>query len=125
MTGKPIMRISAADLDNLMTTLDVTFLKLAECIVSPGWRLAMPASDAPGVHYNLQGWGRIVVGEHAPIELRPHTLVIVPPAINFNSKWSASKVRTPRRKRWQWKLRHFSRVRLDAWSPEQVNQRSC
>jgi len=83
MTGKPIMRISAADLDNLMTTLDVTFLKLAECIVSPGWRLAMPASDAPGVHYNLQGWGRIVVGEHAPIELRPHTLVIVPPGNKF------------------------------------------
>lgn len=83
MDSKPILRISAADLDNLMMTLDVNFLKLAECLVSPGWRLAMPASDTPGVHYNLRGSGRMIVGAHAPIALRPHTLVIVPAAQQF------------------------------------------
>jgi hypothetical protein len=32
----PILRISASDLDKLMTTLEVSFVTLSECLVSPG-----------------------------------------------------------------------------------------
>jgi AraC family transcriptional activator of mtrCDE len=31
------------------------------------------------MHYNLSGYGRLVVDGMSPIELRPHTLVILPP----------------------------------------------
>lgn len=78
MTGKPISRISRADLDNLMTSLEIGFVRLTECLVSPGCRLALAGSDAPGIHYNLGGAGRLLVGNDPPIELMPHTLVIVP-----------------------------------------------
>jgi AraC family transcriptional activator of mtrCDE len=83
MTGKPLLRISPSDLDSLLTALEVQFIKLSECLVSPGWRLEMPATDAPGIHYNLGGPGRLVVAGQSPIALLPHTLVIVPPRHTF------------------------------------------
>jgi len=79
MTRKPILRISPADLENLMSTLQVHFLNLAECIVSSGWRLALNGADTPGIHYNISGYGRLVFDTLPPIDLVPHTLVILPP----------------------------------------------
>ena len=78
VTGQPILRISRTDLDNLMSTLEVSFVKLAECLVSPGWRLVLSQTDAPGIHYCLSGTGRMVIGDHPPIDLVPHTLIIAP-----------------------------------------------
>ena len=78
MTHQPIVRISDADLESLMNELEVHFVKLAECLVSSGWRLALGATDAPGMHYVLAGSGRMVVSNHPPIDLVPHTLVILP-----------------------------------------------
>lgn len=77
-------RVSASDLDNLMTRLEVIFVKLAECLVSPGWQLSFLASDIPAIHYNLSGTGQLTVGDAAPILLAPHTLVIVPPKQPFH-----------------------------------------
>jgi AraC family transcriptional activator of mtrCDE len=78
VTGQPILRISRADLDNLMTTLEVSFVKLAECLVSSGWRLVLAHTDAPGIHYTLSGAGRMIIGDYPPIDLVPHTLIIAP-----------------------------------------------
>lgn len=83
MAPHPILRTSAAHLDGLMTALEVNFVKLAECLVSPGWRLKIAATDAPAIHYNLKGMGRMVVGRDRPIALAPHTLAIVPPGMPF------------------------------------------
>jgi AraC family transcriptional activator of mtrCDE len=66
-----------------MTSLEVDFVKLAECLISPGWRLTMRGSDTPGIHYNLTGSGRMIVGDQPPIDLMPHTLVIVPQGHSF------------------------------------------
>ncbi|MBI2260590.1 MAG: helix-turn-helix transcriptional regulator [Caulobacterales bacterium] len=66
-----------------MTTLEVHFLRLAECLVSEGWRLEIPGTDAPGIHYNVSGVGTLTVGEHPPIPIMPHTLVIIPPGKPF------------------------------------------
>jgi AraC-like DNA-binding protein len=74
---------SATDLDSLMSGLEVDFVKLVECLVSPGWRLLLAASDSPGIHYCLQGTGQMIIGEEPPIDLTPHTLVIVPPGRTF------------------------------------------
>lgn len=78
MSVKPFARISTSDLEILMVTLEVNFVKLTECLVSPGWRLELGGYDEPGIHYNLAGTGRMVVGNRPPIILQPHTLVIVP-----------------------------------------------
>jgi AraC-like DNA-binding protein len=76
MTRLP--RISTTDLDSLLTRLDVKFVDLAECHVSPGWRLSFAPSKKPALHYNLDGTGELVVGDNAPIRLSPHMLIVVP-----------------------------------------------
>jgi AraC family transcriptional activator of mtrCDE len=83
VNGFPAVKISPSDLDSLMTTLEVHFLRLAECLVSEGWRLDIAGTDAPGIHYNVSGMGMLTVGEHPPILIMPHTLVIVPPGRSF------------------------------------------
>jgi AraC family transcriptional activator of mtrCDE len=81
--GHPLARISRADLDSLIAALEVSFVKLSECLVSQGWRLTLPATDAPAIHYNIAGMGRMIIGDQPPIALEPHTLVIVPPGRHF------------------------------------------
>jgi AraC family transcriptional activator of mtrCDE len=83
LAQRPIARIAAPELDRLMATLDVTYLLLSECLVGSGSRLQVGAVDMPGMHYNLSGFGRLVVGEMPPIALKPHTLVILPPGRPF------------------------------------------
>jgi AraC family transcriptional activator of mtrCDE len=71
--------MSPAQLDGLLSSLSVEFVRLTECVVSPGWRLNLGGSAAPGIHYNLTGRGRVVMEGHPPFELYPHTLFITPP----------------------------------------------
>src|SRR3546814_1024387 len=66
-----------------MVALEVEFVKLSECVVSPGWRLTMAATNAPGIHYDLIGMGRMIIGDHPPVDLQPHTLIIVPAGQSF------------------------------------------
>src|SRR6202000_253975 len=44
---------------------------------------SMRGNACPGIHYNLTGTGSMVVGDHPPIPLAPHTLIIVPPESAF------------------------------------------
>ena len=76
-----------ADIDRIIETLHVDFDKLAECLVSPGWRLSMPPQDLPAIHYNLSGSGSMRVASYPSIVLAPHTLVICPPrrAVEFRA----------------------------------------
>jgi AraC-like DNA-binding protein len=74
----PLPHISRHDLDSLIATLEVSFVKLAECLVAPGWRLDLGCVDVPGIHYSISGSGRIIANNRLPIELYPHTLVILP-----------------------------------------------
>jgi len=78
VTDSPLMRLSRTDLESLFTALQVDFVELWECLVSPGWRLELAGTDAPGIHYNLGGAGRLIIGDRSPIDLLAHTLVIVP-----------------------------------------------
>ena len=72
------MPVAAADLDRLLETLTVRFVRLSECLVGEGYRLELGGIDAPGIHYNISGTGRLIVGNSEPIALQPHTLVVVP-----------------------------------------------
>lgn len=102
---KPIMRMSDEQLDNLLSALSVDFVRLTECLVSPGWRINLGGTSAPSIHYNLSGHGRMVIAGHPAIELSPHTLVITPPNQYFHiempSEDSESKVTKELEGRWK------------------------
>ncbi|MHC4042946.1 AraC family transcriptional regulator [Bradyrhizobium sp. 23AC] len=62
-----------------MTTLDITFVRLSQCLLAAGAHLAIACVDACTIHYCLRGIGFILMEGETPIRLTPHTLVIVPP----------------------------------------------
>jgi len=66
MSDSPKLVLPRSDLDVLMATLDVDVIGLIECLVSPGWRLSFGSADAPAIHYNLSGTGRMAVGGLSP-----------------------------------------------------------
>jgi AraC family transcriptional activator of mtrCDE len=70
--------VDPAELDRLLDTLMVEFVRLSECLVGEGYRLELGGIDAPGLHYNISGTGRMVVEGREPIELQPHRLVVLP-----------------------------------------------
>lgn len=71
------------DLDNLIRSLDVKFVSLAECLVTSGYRLDMGSTPNVGIHYNLIGTGQMSVSDGSSVWLAPHTLVVVPPNHTF------------------------------------------
>ena len=91
MNEHPVLRISPADLEGLLGTLEVNFVALSECLVSMGYSLELGDVNAPGIHYNLVGNGRAIIGNRAPIPLMPHTLIVVPPNSAFRIEVEGSK----------------------------------
>jgi len=79
VAGEPFRRISRQDLDKLMTTLDVTFVRLSECALAAAAHLAVDRTNASTIYCCLRGAGVILLDDETPIRLTPHTLVIVPP----------------------------------------------
>lgn len=80
---KSVSNISTADLNRLIAALDVQIVTLAECLVSPGYRLVMGGHPCPGIHYVLEGTGLMYLRHDAPVTVEPHTLIIVPPDCPF------------------------------------------
>ena len=83
LNDRPLLRISPGDLEGLLGTLDVSFVALSECLVSMGYSLELGGMNAPGIHYNIVGTGRALIGNRDPIPLMPHTLIVVPPNSPF------------------------------------------
>ena len=80
----PAAKPRLSDFDHLMTTLEIDVIRLAECLISPGWRLEFPGLEVPGLHYNIDGMGQLLIQDQSPIDLKPHTLVVVPPKRRFS-----------------------------------------
>src|ERR1700744_5618266 len=77
-------RASTADLDNLIRSLDIEVVALTQILVPQGFRAEMGKVDAPAIHYNLKGSGRISINGGPYFPLTPHLLVIVPPLTPFS-----------------------------------------
>jgi AraC-like DNA-binding protein len=77
--GASSLAVSRADLENLISALDVRVVALSECLVSAGHRLELEALDHPGIHYNLVGEARMSIRGGPRVALPPRTLVILPP----------------------------------------------
>jgi AraC family transcriptional activator of mtrCDE len=74
----PLIWLPETQLRQLMQVLEIDFVRLTECVVSPGWRLAFGGSDVASVHYNFARLSKVAVEGQAPIVLESHTLVIFP-----------------------------------------------
>jgi AraC family transcriptional activator of mtrCDE len=110
MSDRPNLALRRSDLDVLMATLDVDVIGLLECLVSPGWRLSFGSADAPAIHYNLSGTGRMVVDDLAAFPLVPHTLVITPARKRFHIEVDDRKAKTVNVMEAQWDPRFGDRV---------------
>ncbi|HLG44811.1 MAG TPA: helix-turn-helix transcriptional regulator [Reyranella sp.] len=77
-------KLSVAALDNLMRALEIDVVGLTEILVPRGHRVEMGMIDAPGIHYNLKGSGRISINRGPNLQLMPHLLIIVPPNTPFS-----------------------------------------
>ena len=84
MIAVPASKVSTADLDNLMRVLEIDVVALTEILVPRGHRAEMGMIDAPGIHYNLKGSGRISINGGPNMQLVPHLLIIVPPNTPFS-----------------------------------------
>lgn len=95
MTGQPLRRISRSDLDKLMTLLEINHVRLSECALTAGTQLEIARSEHPTIHYGFAGSGVILVQGVAPIELRAHTLVIVPGMQVYDDRHARSMRQPP------------------------------
>lgn len=79
LAANSTVKLSTTDLNNLMQALDIDVIALTELLVSHGHRAEMGMIDAPGIHYNLSGVGRMSINGGPKMPLSPHLLIIVPP----------------------------------------------
>jgi len=84
MIAVPASKLSVADLNNLMRALEIDVVALTEILVPRGHRVEMGMIDAPAIHYNLKGSGRISIDRAPNMQLMPHLLIIVPPNTPFS-----------------------------------------
>jgi AraC family transcriptional activator of mtrCDE len=84
MIAASASKLSTADLNNLMRALEIDVVALTEILVPRGHRVEMGMIDAPAIHYNLKGSGRISINDGPNMPLMPHLLVIVPPKTPFS-----------------------------------------
>ncbi|MBA0231752.1 hypothetical protein D7Y54_17990 [Stenotrophomonas maltophilia] len=76
---RPILRISPADLDTLVGTLEVRQVTLEECTLK-GERRFEPANDGmTRLYYGMCGTGSLTTSNGLSIAIAQHTLVVVPP----------------------------------------------
>ena len=81
--SNPASKIPKHELNRLLSTLEVNFVKLTECLIGSGWRLTFQPEELPAVHYTIQGSGRFGMGKTS-VDLEPHSLIIVPPGKTFH-----------------------------------------
>lgn len=78
MLNEPLLRISRADLDKMMTTVEVVSADLSEVKVAAGSCIHIDRNNLPSIHYSIDGTGKLIVEGEEAIELAPHTLVLAP-----------------------------------------------
>lgn len=76
---RPILKISAAELDLLMGTLEVRQVELDECTLRNERRLEHGDDGLTRLYYGICGSGSLTTAHGLSIAIAPHTLVVVPP----------------------------------------------
>src|SRR3546814_7938899 len=72
-----------SSLDHLLAALYVGVTHFTVCDIRDGWGMGLDAGGAPSLHYCLEGVGTLTVQGSAPIQLEPHTFVLLPPGVAY------------------------------------------
>ncbi|WP_092143710.1 AraC family transcriptional regulator [Cupriavidus sp. YR651] len=78
-------------LDHLLAVLDIGVTDFTVCDIREGWGMRFDSCDAARLHYCLAGVGTLVVGALPPIQLGPHSLVLLPPGVAYRLENASSK----------------------------------
>lgn len=87
--------LAVADLDRLVSTMDVQVIALSECVVGPGFTVDLDGFDTPSFHYIREGHGWLYTPNDTPAEIGPQTLVIVPPHCPFRFELAPARPAAP------------------------------
>lgn len=92
---RPILRVSAADLDVLMGTLEVRQTELEERILRNERRFDQGDDGMTRLYYGICGSASLTTAHGLSIAIAPHTLVVVPPVAALLHQSQAATRRSP------------------------------
>ena len=70
-------------LDHLLAFLDIGVTHFTVCDIRAGWGMRFDACKTASLHYCLAGVGTLGVHDAPPIQLEPHTFVLLPPRVAY------------------------------------------
>jgi hypothetical protein len=70
-------------LDHLLAVLDIGVTHFTVCDIRDGWGMRFDACKTASLHYCLAGVGTLAVHGALPIQLEPHTFVLLPPGVAY------------------------------------------
>lgn len=78
-------------LDHLLAVLDIGVTHFTVCDIRDGWGVCFDSSKTASLHYCLEGVGTLTVRGAPPIQLEPHTFVLLPPGVAYRLESASSK----------------------------------
>lgn len=78
-------------LDHLLAVLDIGVTHFTVCDIRDGWGTRFDACKTASLHYCLEGVGALAVHGGVPIQLEPHTFVLLPPGVAYRIESASSK----------------------------------
>ncbi len=70
-------------LDHLLAALDIGVIHFTVCDIRDGWGMRLDACKTASLHYCLEGVGALVAHGAPPIQLEPHTFVLLAPGVAY------------------------------------------
>lgn len=70
-------------LDHMLAVLDVGVTHFTVCDIRDGWGMRFDASKTASLHYCQDGAGTLTVRDAPPVQLEPHTFVLLPPGLAY------------------------------------------
>jgi len=78
-------------LDHLLAVLDIGVTHFTVCDIRHGWGLRFDACKTASLHYCLTGVGALTIQGALPIQLEPHTFVLLPPGVAYRLESASPK----------------------------------
>jgi len=89
-------------LDHLLAVLDIGVTHFTVCDIRDGWGMRFDSCETASLHYCVKGVGTLAVRGLPPIQLDPHTFVLLPPGVGYSLESDSTK---------QVRLEHRTRLR--------------
>ena len=78
-------------LDHLLAALDIGVTHFTVCDIRDGWGVRFDAFKTASLHYCLEGAGALAIHGAVPIQLEPHTFVLLPPGVAHRIETASAK----------------------------------